>query len=192
MANCNICIFLPTISTNDIVIRCLGMENIITCISLSKRLYRRRSISFSELIWKPMHHCQGPFDRRVWGGEKRVHLLASFKRWRLRFTQARTEQSGYDSAITKTHSGRKEKKREREREKAGDGAVCASATSSAFYIKEIRGDEKSPSRVVYVDAPPARRRSCSGERTHRAGAPRLLVSSQRRRSLVLLKSSVAR
>ena len=81
------------------------MENIITCISLSERRYRRRSISFSELIWKPMHHCQEPFDGRGAAG-KRVHLLASFKRWRLTFSQARTDQSGYDSTITNTHTKR--------------------------------------------------------------------------------------
>lgn len=61
------------------------MENIITCISLSERRYDRRSISFSELIWKPMHHCQESFDGGGAAG-KRVHLLASFKRWRLTFS----------------------------------------------------------------------------------------------------------
>lgn len=81
------------------------MENIITCISLSERRYRRRSISFSELIWKPMHHCQESFDGGGAAG-KRVHLLASFKRWRLTFSQARTDQSGYDSTITNTHTKR--------------------------------------------------------------------------------------
>lgn len=81
------------------------MENIITCISLSEHRYRRRSISFSELIWKPMHHCQSPFDGGGAAG-KRVHLLASFKRWRLTFSQAWTDQSGYDSTITNTHTRR--------------------------------------------------------------------------------------
>lgn len=101
-----------TIWTNDIVIRRrhtnrVAMENIITCISLSERLCHRRSISCSQLIWKPMHHCQPPPDRMVVVSErrrgggarphpppvaaaatatKRVHLLAWFKRWRLRFT----------------------------------------------------------------------------------------------------------
>lgn len=40
---------------------------------------------------------------------------------------------------------------EKKKRKGLGGALCALATSSAFCIKVITANEKSPSRVVYVN-----------------------------------------